>query len=222
MKIFVILLFMVPVFPQAQMNGEKLNKPSVQQQVWSLTEVMYHDVVNPPAAARFYSYSMLTGYEIISQLDNNAPQIQKVLNQYPKLFFSFDPSKINKELAALYGILETGKNIIPSGYLLEDRQKLLKQVFQRKKLKAEIIDSSIVFAQRVSKQIVQYCKTDGYFKLSTLARYKPFESDSSWKPTPPEYMAAVEPHWQTIRTFFVDSAKQFRALPPIRFDTTRS
>jgi PAP2 superfamily protein len=207
---------------QQKTKAEITYEPTVQQQVWSLTEVMYHDVVNPPAAARFYSYAMLTGYEIISQLDPSVSRFQTGLNQYPTLQFSFDASKINNELAALYGILETGRNIIPSGYLLEDKQKLLKQAFQRKKINAAIIDSSIAFAQLMSKQIVQYCKTDGYFKLSTLARYKPFETDSNWKPTPPEYMAAVEPHWQTIRTFFLESSKQFRAIPPIRFDTTRS
>lgn len=221
--IFSILLFCSVICSAQQKQKPELNyDPTIQQQVWSLTEVMYHDVVNPPAAARFYSYSVLTGYEILSQLDAATPRFQSNLNQYPAFHFSFDPSVINKEFAALYGILETGKNIIPSGYLLEDKQKLLRQAYQRKKLKTVIIDSSIAFAQRVSKQIVQYCKSDGYFKLSTLARYKPFESDSTWKPTPPEYMAAVEPHWQTIRTFFVDSAKQFRATPPVRFDTAKT
>src|SRR5262245_56102172 len=110
-----IFLFYSGVCAAQQKSKTEINyEPSVQQQVWSLTEVMYHDVVNPPAAARFYSYSVLTGYEIISQLDNAAPRFQNGLNQYPDLHFSFDGSKINKELATLYGILETGKNIIPS------------------------------------------------------------------------------------------------------------
>jgi hypothetical protein len=222
-QIFLILLFCSPICSAQQKTRTAINyEPTVQQQVWSLTEVMYHDVVNPPAAARFYSYSVLTGYEIFSQLDKSTPRFQSLLNQYPDLHLSVDAAKINKELATLYGILETGKNIIPSGYLLEEKQNLLKQAFKRKKISSAIVDSSIAFAQRVSKQIVQYCKTDGYFKLSTLARYKPFETDSTWKPTPPEYMAAVEPHWQTIRTFFLDSSKQFRASPPVRFDTTKN
>src|SRR6185369_4313880 len=116
----------------------------------------------------------------------------------------------------------TGKNIIPSGYLLEEKENLLIKEFEKKKIKKTIIDSSVSFAKQISKQIVQWCKTDGYFKLSTLARYKPFETDSTWKPTPPEYMAAVEPHWKTIRPFFLDSVKQFRATPPVPFNADPS
>ncbi|MDT0271047.1 hypothetical protein RM844_32740, partial [Streptomyces sp. DSM 44915] len=31
--------------------------------VFSLSEVMLHDVANPPAASRFYAYSLLGAYE---------------------------------------------------------------------------------------------------------------------------------------------------------------
>ena len=206
----------------AQQNKKNNYLATVQQQVQSLTEVMYHDVVNPPAAARFYSYSVLTGYEILSRLEPSMATFQQKLNQYPSINEPVDPSKIDLQFAVLYGILETGKNIIPSGYLLEEKQQLLRKEFEKKKIKKEIIDSSVSFASRISKQIVRYSKTDGYFKLSTLARYKPYDADSTWKPTPPEYMAAVEPHWQTIRPFFLDSAAQFRAISPVPFDTSSS
>ena len=91
---------------------QKSYAATIQQQVWSLTDVMYHDVVNPPAAARFYSYSLLAGYEILSQLDPSASAFQSGLNQYHVAHIPVDPSVINRELAVLYGILETGRNII--------------------------------------------------------------------------------------------------------------
>ncbi len=216
-RVFFFLLFFPPICFAQQ---SKKFVPTIQQDVWSLTEVMYHDVVNPPAAARFYSYSVLTGYEILSQLDSSVPHFQQKLNQYPVINERPDAGKINLQLAVLYGILETGKNIIPSGYLLEEKEQQLKNEFAKKKIKKIIIDSSVAFAQRISKQVVEYCRTDGYFKLSTLSRYKPFETDSAWRPTPPEYMAAVEPYWKTIRTFFLDSAQQCRSAPPARFDTS--
>jgi len=216
-------LFLLLPFFSAVCFAQQSKKfiPTIRQAVWSLTEVMYHDVINPPAAARFYSYSVLTGYEILSQFDPSIPRFQQKLNQYP-VINDKPAANIDWQLAALYGILETGKNIIPSGYLLEEREQQLKNEFVKKKIKQSVIDSSVAFARRISKQVVQYCKTDGYFKLSTLSRYKPFETDSSWRPTPPEYMAAVEPHWKTIRTFFLDSAEQCRASSPVRFDTSSS
>jgi hypothetical protein len=179
---------------------------SVQQQVWSLTEVMYHDVVNPPAAARFYSYSLLTGYEILSQLEKDMPLFQRDFKNYPVNKVPVLSGKINKELAVFYGILETGKNIIPSGYLLEEKQSKLLKSFSS--LSKEEIDYSVAFAKRMAGLIIQYSKTDGYFKLSTLSRYKPMDGEAYWQPTPPEYMAAVEPNWRMIRPFFLDSANQ--------------
>jgi len=211
MKRFV---FIVVLFPLISFSQKK--SPTIQQEVWSLTEVMFHDVVNPPAAARFYSYCLLTGYEVYSQLDTAALLFQRKFRDYPQINLHKDESNINIELAVLYGILETGKNILPSGYLLEEKQKdLIKTFFN---LTKQVIDSSIAFAKNISKQIVSYSKTDGYFKLSTFSRYKPLQGESYWQPTPPDYMTAVEPHWQTIRTFFLDSAEQCKVKPMTSFD----
>ena len=221
MKIFFTLLFMAPVFLQAQMNEENLNKPSIQQQVWDLTEVMYHDVVNPPAAARFYSYALLTGYEILSRLNPGTSSFQHLIKQYPADKIE-RPANINTELAVLYGILETGKNIIPSGYLLEEKQKSLLSFYAGLPAAKSFVDSSVAFAKLVSRYIVQYSRTDGYFQLSTKKRYKPLDNESVWKPTPPEYMAAVEPYWRTIRCFFLDSAAEFKPIPLIEFNKDRS
>lgn len=221
MKIFFILFYIVPVFLQAQMNGEKMGKPSVQQQVWNLTEVMYHDVVNPPAAARFYSYALLTGYEILSRLNPGASSFQHLLKQFPA-DNSGKPANINAELTVLYGILETGKNIIPSGYLLEEKQKALLSFYNELPEAKNLVDSSVSFAKRISRSIVQYSRTDGYFQLSTKKRYKPIDNESAWKPTPPEYMAAVEPHWRTIRCFFLDSAAEFKPLRAVEFSKDKS
>jgi hypothetical protein len=195
---------------------------SVQQQVWSLTEVMYHDVVNPPAAARFYSYSLLTGYEILSQLEKDMPLFQRDFKNYPVNKVPVLSGKINKELAVFYGILETGKNIIPSGYLLEEKQSKLLKSFSS--LSKEEIDYSVAFAKRMAGLIIQYSKTDGYFKLSTLSRYKPMDGEAYWQPTPPEYMAAVEPNWRMIRPFFLDSANQCnpKAMESFNKDKTSS
>ncbi|HEX7906304.1 MAG TPA: vanadium-dependent haloperoxidase [Chitinophagaceae bacterium] len=206
----------------AQVKTMKQNEISISQQVWSLTEVMYHDVVNPPAAARFYAYSVLTGYEILSQLDSTTPLFQRLLKAYPVFETRTQPLTVNKELAVLYGILETGKNIIPSGYLLEEKQEQLINGYKDRKIATEIIDSTVAFAKTISRQIVQYAKSDGYFQLSTRIRYTPFTADSCWRPTPPEYMAAVEPHWRTIRTFLLDSSQQCKPIPAVCFDTSNA
>ncbi|MBK8291690.1 MAG: vanadium-dependent haloperoxidase [Flammeovirgaceae bacterium] len=39
---------------------------------------------------------------------------------------------------------------------------------------------------------------------------------------PPAYMDAVEPHWNKIRTFVLDSAQQFKPAPPTPFSTDKN
>jgi hypothetical protein len=64
---------------------------------------------------------------------------------------------------------------------------------------------------------VAWSKTDGYLKLSTLRRYRPLKGDAYWYPTPPAYMEAVEPNWKTIKPMVIDSAAQFKPLPPVAY-----
>lgn len=215
-KAITILFCLLSVSSIAQDDAERLR-----QEVFSLTKVMYHDVVNPPAAARFYSYCMLTGYEILWQFNKERPSFQKKFKGYPVIELHANANTVNVPFAVLYGVLESGKNILPSGYLLEDDLQLLVLAY-RPKLSSAVLDSSIAFAKQVSKSIMQYSRGDGYFKLSTLKRYTPKGSDSCWRPTPPEYMAAVEPNWQTIRTFFLDSARQFPSIPATCYSATKN
>ena len=211
-KLLLILFLFATIGLFAQDEAGRLR-----EQVFALTKVMYHDVVNPPAAARFYAYCMLTAYEIQWQSDKELPSFQKKFKGYPTVDIKVDPSTVNTSFAVLYGLLETGKSILPSGHLLEEDQKQLVESYQNK-LPKPIIDSSIAFAKQVSRSIMQYSRQDGYFKLSTLTRYSIKGKDSTWRPTPPEYMAAVEPNWRTIRTFFLDSARQFQSIPAVSFN----
>ena len=216
---WILLLLPITFFGQTSLKEKDID---VARRVWDLTEVMYHDVVNPPAAARFYAYSVMTGYEILSQLDKSLPSLQYTIKEYPDIQVAAMPVSINSDLAVLFGILETGRQIIPSGYLLEEKQRQLTDLFKQNGISADHINASVAFAKEIARQIVQYSRTDGYFKLSTRTRYTPFTADSCWRPTPPEYMAAVEPHWRTIRTFFLDSVQQFKPAAPVCFDKNNS
>lgn len=212
-RFLTIALSFLSLLATAQNAADRLR-----QEVFALTKVMYHDVVNPPAAARFYAYCLLTAYEIQSQLDATLPAFQKNFKGYP----SFGTAgNVNGEFAVLYGLLETGKSILPSGYLLEEDQQTLLDDY-KPALTKQVLDSSIAFAKRVSKSMLQYSRQDGYFKLSTLPRYSIKNKDSTWRPTPPEYMPAVESNWRTIRTFFLDSARQFPSIPAIAFSTEQN
>jgi hypothetical protein len=45
-----------------------LTNQDISNVVARMTDLMVHDVTNPPLAARFFSYACLAGYEIVSKM----------------------------------------------------------------------------------------------------------------------------------------------------------
>jgi hypothetical protein len=59
---------------------------------------------------------------------------------------------------------------------------------------------------------------DNYSQTRTMPKFTVNTDDTSrWQPTPPAYMDGIEPHWNKIRPFFLDSAAQYKPLPPPPF-----
>jgi hypothetical protein len=78
----------------------------IQPTIFSLTMVMLHDVVNPPAASRFYTYALVSAQSILSAENNEVLNPKDYIKGFPTLKFE-KPTDANIKLAALYSILET-------------------------------------------------------------------------------------------------------------------
>src|SRR3954468_19149084 len=74
-----------------------------------MTDIMVHDVTNPPLAARFFSYACLAGYEIVSENDDHYKSMHGILNGYPSLKKPDTISGYSPGLAALLAMMETAK-----------------------------------------------------------------------------------------------------------------
>lgn len=210
-----LLLFLIltqSVF--ANPAKEELRK-HLQPAVFAVTMVMIHDVVNPPAASRFYTYCLLGAHEIVAR--NNRQIIAPTTFTKSISPIAIEAEDYDYQIAALYCILETGRLIIPSGYMLEEDQKKFIIALLREGHSQAVIDKSIAVAQEVAKKIAADASTDGYLKLSTRLRYRPKKGDGFWYPTPPGYIEGVEPHWKTIRPVLIDSCNQFVPKPPVEF-----
>ena len=226
MKGFVLLLITVFVSGASSgllsqsMDAHKSDVSLLVENVFHLSEIMLHDVANPPAASRFYAYSLLGAYEVAYA---NQSKITHLNDRFKEKLIITPPSKpknMQAAFTAIYSMLEVGKQIMPSGYLLEKEQKKLVDLFlQERGVSSNTIKSNINYAREIAQQVIAYAKTDGYNKLSTYRRYSPVKQEGRWYPTPPEYMAAIEPQWKTIRPFFIDSASQFAPVPPAAFST---
>ncbi|WP_339795392.1 vanadium-dependent haloperoxidase [uncultured Imperialibacter sp.] len=195
------------------------------ENAFHLSEVMLHDVANPPAASRFYAYAMLGAYYTASSSGCDIPQIGPNFKVNPGVHATYSAKGFDLAFAATYAMLEVGKKIMPSGYLLKTNQEQLETQFKEQyKLSSRSVEANKKYAIEIADQIIRYAKSDGYNKLSTYTRYTPSKEEGRWYPTPPEYMSAIEPQWKTIRPFFLESYDQFvpTAPAPFSLDTASS
>lgn len=224
MRFAIILLSFVYITVGCTNKAEqlpKLNSKEVNNVITRMTDIMIHDVSNPPLASRFFAYACLAGYEVASQSNDSIPSMKGKLNGYPdikepKLAGTFSP-----DVAAILAMMETSQKMQPSGKLLADYQKKWIDSCQTLGFSKEVIENSLAYAQDISKQILAYAKADEYNKISNYPRYTPGGKDSDWFPTPPAYFPPVEPYFHTVRSFTLDSANQFMPPKPVPFSTDK-
>jgi hypothetical protein len=191
------------------------------EQLFHITEVMVTDVASPPVAARIYAYTNLAAYRALQE---SGAEFQKreILSVSQLKNHLGDPrlERVSSpEFAAIYAMLLVGEKVMPSGYLLKEKQKTWQDLGVKSKMVTKKnLDAHLAFAKAIADQVLDFAKTDGYIQLTARNRYTPKEGEGFWYPTPPAYMAAVEPEWKTMRTFFLKNPSEFDPLPMAQFD----
>jgi hypothetical protein len=199
----------------------ELKPTDVEMVIQQMTDVMIHDVTNPPLAARFFAYSCLAANEVIALHDTTIMSMYGKLNEFPNIKMPKEGTEINKDIAALLAMYETAKVLQPSGKLMGDFEDKWIDSLLNMGVSEEIMKHSLEFAKTVSVQILKYAKADRYNKISALPRYTPRNIEGTWYPTPPGYFPPVEPHFNTIRSFTLEKPDQFKPEPPIPFSSDK-
>src|SRR3954447_11478813 len=109
-----------------QKNAPNFTNAEIGKVINQMTELMIHDVTNPPLAARFFSYACLAGYEVVAENNHAYKSMHKVLRDYPSMAIPDSISGYSTDLSALLAMTETAKKMQPSGKLFEGfEEKLL-------------------------------------------------------------------------------------------------
>ncbi len=182
-----------------------------------MTQIMVKDVTNPPLAARFFAYTMLAGYEVVSRNDPSLKGFAGRINNYPDIK---KPSidQYSWSLAAMYAMYETAAALQPSGNLLEERMRYITDSCYRLGMDKQLINNSRAYGESIAKEILVYARNDGYRNISNYSRYSPKGKEGNWFPTPPGFFSAVEPYFDKVRPFTLDSASQFFPSPPVEYN----
>lgn len=182
-----------------------------------LTDVIVHDIFSPPVASRIYAYASIAGYE---GLQHKFPDYNSLGGQLHELENVPQP-EADKEycypLVSVHAFLTTGKSLIFSEEKIEAFQDELYAEFKALNMPQEVYDRSIAYGAEISKHILAWSANDKYKETRTFPKYTIPNDPAKWKPTPPDYMDGIEPHWREIRTMVIDSAQQFTPPPPTAF-----
>lgn len=178
-----------------------------------VTDIMIHDIFSPPVASRIFAYPNIAAYEIIALGNPEYKSLAGQLEGLTPIPVPGSENTVNPELAALIAHMELSKKLIFS----EDRMEKFQDSLYGKwrALNETEFEASKSYGLTVADHIASWMDKDNYKQTRTMPKFTvDTEEPGRWQPTPPSYMDGIEPHWNKIRPFVIDSAQQFTPPPP--------
>jgi len=187
-----------------------------------LTDVIVEDIFTPPVASRIYAYSNIAAYEALVHAFPGYYSLGGQLNAFKSVPAPPPGKPCNYEVAACVAFCSVGTRLVYSEKLMSEFLKNQLDSFRVREKDNEVIDNSIAFGKQIADSVVAWAKTDMYNATRSYNRYTPVDSIGKWKPTPPDFMFAVEPYWGVIRPFALVSCDQFTPPPPPAYDLKKT
>ncbi len=172
-------------------------------------EIQVHDIFSPPVASRVFAYPNIAAYEILAQNKATFKSLSGTLNALEQIPAVPTNKNVNLKLAALIAHMELSKYLIFS----EDKMEVLKDSLYQNwsETNTKEFEQSKSYALSVVAYIKSWMDADNYKQTRTMPKFTvDTDNPSRWQPTPPAYMDGIEPHWNKIRPFLLDSAQQFK------------
>ena len=185
--------------------------------VKKLSDVIVYDIFSPPVASRVYAYPSIAAYEIMAQQHQD---YNSLVGQLKELKPIPEPSnqEINFPLASLQAFMQVATALVFSEDRMKTYAETLYEDYRNIGVPKRIMEASLEYGNLVAQHILDWADQDNYKQTRTFPKYTIDNRPYRWQPTPPDYMDAIEPHWNKIRPFVIDSADQFVPVPPTAFD----
>lgn len=179
------------------------------------TAVIIHDIFSPPVASRIYAYPNIAAYEILAASDTDFAPLSGQLTDLTPIKEA-PAENFNPELAALVAHMDMSRRLIFSEDMLTVYRDSLYGVWSKRNPKE--YETSKEYGLEVAAHIASWMDKDNYKQTRTMPKFAVTTGDDArWEPTPPSYMEGIEPHWNKIRPFVIDSASQFKPVAPPQF-----
>ena len=202
-------------------NGEwrsnAQNPDYLHRSIKQITDVIVYDIFSPPVASRIYAYSSIAAYEVGIHEDSKYRSFAGQLTGFEAVPQPEEGKEYCYSLASVQAALKVGRTLVFSEDKMDAFYNEIMQEFREAGVPDEVFERSIDYGTQVADHVIAWSTKDNYKQSRSFPKYSIQQDLSTWKPTPPAYMDAVEPHWNKIRPFAIDSAQQFKPIPPTPF-----
>jgi len=183
-----------------------------------VTEILRHDFFSPPVASRIFAYTTVAAYEAMIPGFPEYPSFGGRLNGLTECPKPESGQEYCFPLASITALMKVSKQLIFSESSMEDLQEEMFKEFEAMNIPKDVYARSVVFGEAVAAHVLAWSKSDNYLQIRSLPKYTITVTDPSrWIPTPPQNSDALEPYWMRMRPWVLDSARQFRTIPPIAY-----
>jgi len=185
----------------------------LQEEFQAITEILVHDIFSPPVAARVYAYTATAAYEVVAQSRSDYRSLAGQFHDFPAMPSAPTEEGYVPEIAALHAAGIVGKALVFSEDRMEAHMENLMEKLAEHHGQASMAISQ-EYGTTIAAAVLDWAKGDNYNQSRTFTKYAINDDPMRWKPTPPDYMDGIEPHWRNIRTLVMDSAQMFKPVPP--------
>lgn len=214
MKIYLFLfIFCISISASAQWRKSENDPLPLHRSQKALSDLIVSDIFSPPVASRIFVYANIAAYEIQAKNNSQFQSLKGQLNSFNGIP-NADKKQISYSVAATYAYWQIAKRLVFSDQVALDSLNSILLWYKVKGYPDTIVQNSILYGKKVSDSVLKWVDQDYYKETRKLRRYSIVKKEGNWAPTPPGYMATVEPYWNKIRPLVMKTADQFKPLPP--------
>jgi len=176
---------------------------------YALTEALLQDGFSPTGCSRAFAYSNVAAYEALLPADSSRLSLAGQLNGLDSLPKPLDGIPVNTSISMVVAFTKVANSIIYRDYIITSAADSLIAKL-KKGVPTEIVNNSLAWGDSLGTAVMLWSRKDNFKETRNMPRYEVRVNDpSAWVPTPPKFVPALEPHWDKLRSFSMDSSGQF-------------
>ncbi|MFT3933021.1 MAG: vanadium-dependent haloperoxidase [Chitinophagaceae bacterium] len=189
--------------------------------VQALTDVMIHDITSPLVASRDYVYTSIAFYEAARFAHSNYQSYAGQLNGLKPLPQPIAGQQYDWQTAGTTAFYKTSYAFAFSKDIFQQSWDSVQVKLKKRSVPKDVYDRSVSFGEAVAAHILAWAKEDNYIHTRTLPRFTPSKEPGTWQQTPPDYMEAVEPYWNQIRTLVLTKPDEIATPLPTAYKSEK-